>query len=447
MVFMPPGSAKSTYSSVRFPTYFFGKHPGKDLIQCSNTAELAARFGRKARNLIDTKRYRTLFPVKLAKDSQAKNQWEVIPRDEEAEQTQGEYYAIGVEGAVTGRRADGGLIDDPIKGKEDADSERIRDKIWDWYLTDFTTRIKPQGFKVIIQTRWHEDDLSGRILPEDWNGHSGYVTARDGEEWYVLCIPAEAKEDDPLGRRPGEYLWTEWFTGDFWGQTRRRMPPRDWNALYQQTPTPEEGAYFKRESFQRFNLGEQPNGHVYLTSDFAVTESAEADYTVFGHWVIDSQGDWWLVDRYKEQSTSDVWVGVLVDWFKSKKPMKFFGERGVIKNAVEPLIEQQMREKGAYTSLEWITRNRDKQAMASAFRGMCEMGKVHIPLTDWGEDFVTTCLKFPAGAHDDDVDMASLVGLAVDQGVEAPLPEKPHQAPKPKDYEVDFEPEPSFKLM
>ena len=426
MVSMPPGSAKSTYCSVRFPTYFLGRFPKRDLIQASNTSELASRFGRKARNLIDTRRYSTLFDITLAKDSQAKNQWEVIPAGDDVG---GEYYAIGVEGAVTGRRADGGIIDDPVKGREDADSQRMSDKVWDWYLTDFTTRIKPGGFKIIIQTRWSENDLSGRILPEEWKGESGPIVARDGEEWFVLSLPAQAIENDPLGRKPGEWLWLDWFTPEFWEQTKKRMPPRDWSALYQQTPTPEEGTYFKRDTFQRFRLGEEPDRlNRYLTSDFAVTDKQEADYTVFGDWGLDSDGHWWLLDRYKEQTTADKWGDTLTDWFKTRKPLKFFGESGVIKNAVEPFIKVLMRDKRAFTSMEWITRNRDKQAMASAFRGMCELGMIHIPLTEWGEDLLSTLLKFPGGANDDDVDMCALVGLAVDQGIDAPP-----KAPQPKE--------------
>lgn len=444
MVFMPPGSAKSTYSSIRFITWYLGRWPTHDIIQASNTAELASRFGRKARNLIDSKRYASLFDVKLAKDSQAKGQWEVIPGDEESG---GEYYAIGVEGAVTGRRADGGVIDDPLRGKEDADSQRIRDKQWDWYLTDFCTRIKPGGWKVIIQTRWHEDDLSGRILPEDWKGESGLITARDGEEWYVLCLPAQSGANDPLGRKPGEWLWTEWFAGDFWEQTKRRMPPREWSALYQQTPTPDEGSYYKREHFRRFRLGEEPGHlHRYITSDFAVSDSDSADFTVFGDWGLDYNGHYWLLDRYKEQADPGEWVNQLVGWFKDRGPMAFVGEGGVIRKAVEPFLENAMRNNRAYTKLEWIARTRDKVAMSAAFRGMCDLGMIHIPLTDWGEDFITELLKFPSGANDDDADMASLLGLAANKGIIGTIPDPEEELVKRDRYFSDDEDE-SWKTM
>ena len=445
MVFMPPGSAKSTYSSVRFPPWYLGNNPKKDLIQASNTAELAQRFGRKTRNIVDSPDYRVLFDVKLAKDSQAKGQWEVIPGDDAAG---GEYYAVGVDGTVTGRRADGGIIDDPVKGREDADSQRTRDKQWDWYLTDFCTRIKPGGFKIIIQTRWHEDDLSGRILPEDWSGESGPITARDGEPWYVLCLPAQAGKNDPLGRSEGDWLWPEWFTDDFWGQTKARMLPRDWLALYQQTPTADEGLYFAREDFKRFRLGEEPKHlHRYVTSDFAVTESSQADFTVFGDWGLDHNGDWWLLNRYKEQTTADKWVSVLASWFKAVQPFTFFGEGGQIRRAIEPLLEREMRDQGAFTTLHWFTRTTDKQATAQGFRGMCKQGKIHIPLTEWGEDLIAELIKFPAGTHDDQVDMCALVGLAVNQGVLAMPPETPEEVFEPDDYLADEIEDSDHKLL
>lgn len=434
---MPPGSGKSTYTSVRFPTYYLGKYPKHDLIQASNTSDLASRFGRKSRNLINSSRFSCLFDVKLAADSQAKNQWEVIPEDEEEG---GEYYAIGVEGAVTGRRADGGLIDDPIKGKVEAASQRTRERVWDWYLTEFCTRIKPGGFKVIVQTRWDADDLSGRILPEDWDGKSGWVKGQDGEVWYVLTIQAEAEYEDELGRQPGEWLWPEWFSGDFWDITKARTPPRDWSALYQQRPSPLEGLLFKRQDCQWYVPGDQPSKlNRFVMSDFAVTEDQSADYTVFGDWGVDQKGHWWLLETYREQAESTDWVKVLAGdeddnvitpgWFKTKKPFKFFGETGVIRRAIEPWLRRRMQAMQAYCVLEWINRPKDKVAMSTAFLGMWEMGMIHLPLNEQGEQVMGELVEFPTGANDDSVDMCALIGLAVDQGLLA-LPEpKPEPGP------------------
>ena len=135
----------------------------------------------------------------------------------------------------------------PIRGREEADSQRIRDKCWEWYLSDARTRLKPGGAIVLTMTRWHEDDLAGRILPEGYSGESGTITARDGEEWEVVCFPAEAETHDLLGRKPGEFLWPEWFRPHELEQTKITAGPRAWSALYQQRPSPETGLYFKRE--------------------------------------------------------------------------------------------------------------------------------------------------------------------------------------------------------
>jgi len=211
------------------------------------------------------------------------------------------------------------------------------------------------------------------------------------------------------------------------------MPPRQWNALYQQQPTPEEGTYFKRDTFKRFKLGDEPKYlHKYITTDLAVTEKASADYTVFGEWGIDHEGHWWLLSVHRAQSDPRVGTSELVAWIGSVKPLKVFGESGVIRRSVEPFIKREMRDESNYAAFEWLTRTHDKQAMATSARGMAEMGLVHIPLTDWGEQLVTEAVEFPGGKHDDSVDMFALLGMAVDQGFAATLPD-----PEPEQTEPD----------
>src|SRR6185437_7783738 len=197
MVFMPPGSAKSTYASILFPPWFLGRNPGLSVIGASHAGELAERFGRRVRNLVGSGEFRRVFGFGLSGDNAAAGRWETAKG--------GEYYAVGVDASVTGRRADLGIIDDPVKGRAEADSESIRQRTWDWYKADFWPRLKPGGRIVLIQTRWHVDDLAGRLLEEAEHG---------GERWEVLSLPAEARADDPLGRAVGAPLWPEWFTAD-----------------------------------------------------------------------------------------------------------------------------------------------------------------------------------------------------------------------------------------
>lgn len=427
MVFMPPGSAKSTYATVRAPAYYLGTKDDKGVITSSYNDTLATRFGRKVRNLVNSQECRRVFPdLQLAADSRAKGEWET--------ETGGFYFATGVGGGVTGRRADLGIIDDPIKGRKEADSETVRETTWDWYVDDFRTRLKPDGAILIIQTRWHQDDLAGRILPEDWAGESGWVTARDGEEWYVLCLPAEAGLNDPLGRKPGDWLWTEWFSPEWWEQTKRTAKQKDirtWNSLYQQVPKDAEGTFFRREWFPRYKLGHHPKHvHNYLSSDFGVTEG-DGDFTEFGAFAVDPEQDVWVTDWWYGQATANEWIDALLNMVARHKPLAALGESGVIRRAIEPFLRKRMRATKTYCNMEWITRNRDKASMARAFQALASQGKVHIPECDWGDRLLEQLTSFPAGTHDDAVDVCALIGLALDEMIGGVQP--PPQAPKRRD--------------
>ena len=188
MVLMPPGSAKSTYASVLFPAWWFVQHPSSGVIATSHTADLAEHFGRQVRNLIVEHGPRLGYSLKS--DNRSAGRWQIS--------TRGEYFAAGVRGPITGRRADLAIIDDPIKSHAEADSPSYRDHVWNWYRTELMTWLKPGGRVVLIMTRWHEDDLGGRLL------------ASEAAEWRALRLPALAEENDPLGRVPGAPLWPEW---------------------------------------------------------------------------------------------------------------------------------------------------------------------------------------------------------------------------------------------
>lgn len=236
MVFMPPGSAKSSYASVVFPSAFLGRKPNRRVILASYGDDLARKMGRRTRAIIKQKRYRQIWNAELTNDSKA--------ADEFALTNGSEYMACGILGGVTGNRAHGLIIDDPIKGREQANSETIRQKTYDAYKDDLLTRLIPGGWVVLIQTRWHEDDLAGRILPDDWNGQSGKFLCKDGFEWEVLSIQARCEvENDPLGRQQGEYLWPEWFDRKHWSQFE--ASEITWNALFQQRPRPLNGNLFR----------------------------------------------------------------------------------------------------------------------------------------------------------------------------------------------------------
>ncbi len=400
LILMPPGHAKSTYTSVFFPPWYMGRNPSKQIIGASHTSELAEQFGRKVRNLIGSDEYQRIFEVQLTGDSKAAGRWGLVQG--------GEYFGVGVGGSVTGRRADGAIIDDPIRSREDADSETIREKTWEWYRSDLRTRLKPNAFIILIQTRWHEDDLSGRILPENYNGESGLIKARDGEFWEVINFPAIAEENDVLGRSTGEALWPEWYNADRLKQERISQGERNWSALYQQRPSPEAGDYFHREWIKYYE--EAPRNMTYYgASDYAVTD-AGGDYTVHGVIGVDSEGDIYLVDWWREQTNSEHWINVFIELARKWHPSKWAEENGQIIKSVGPFIDQRMKESGVYVFREQFTSATDKATRAQSIRGRMSQGKVYFPRTGWSEKLIHELMRFPVGKYDDQVDVLSLFG-------------------------------------
>ena len=405
MVLMPPGSAKSTYVDVVFVPWFMARQDRRNVIMTSYGSDLARKQGRRARQLVRSKSFGHLFPgITVSQDSSAADEWSLTNGSE--------YMAGGILSGVTGNRADLLVVDDPVKGREEAESETIRKKTRDAYIDDLQTRLKPGGRTVIIQTRWHADDLAGGILPENWSGESGIIRCRDGQDWYVLAIPAKAtKHGDPLGRKIGEYLWPEWFGPEHWAKFEAN--PRTWSSLFQQVPSPEEGTYFQRAWFKRH--ARKPDVvNTYITSDYAVTEGG-GDYTEHAVWGLDPDNRLFMLDWWHGQTSSDVWIERLLDLIDRWKPLCCFGEKGVIEKAVRPQLDRRMMERGIYARMEWLPSIADKPTRARSFQSRAAMGLVSLPETEDGERVLSQLLTFPAGKYDDAVDVCSLMGAAIDQ--------------------------------
>jgi predicted phage terminase large subunit-like protein len=404
MLVFPPGSAKSTYSSMEFPPWYLGKNPGKSIIAASHTYDLAERFGRKARNVVGSQEFKNVFETTLSADSAAAGQWETTRG--------GEYFAAGVGGSITGRRADLGLIDDPVKSKEAAESEREREKAWDWYVNDFETRLKPDARQILIQTRWHEDDLAGRIL------------SRDADMWRVIRVPMEADEpNDPLGRQIGERLWPDWFTEEMVNQAKKDL--RTWNALYQGNPIPEEGNYFKKEWFVEYEADDLPSTlYIYGACDYAVT-SKGGDYTELGVFGVDYDGDVWVLDWWYGQEDSERWIEEQCSLILKHHPITWFGEAGPIRRAIEPALKKRMETRKAYCHLEWLPSIHDKPTRARGSQALASMGKIKIPKAKpWLNHVMSQWLQFPAGRQDDAVDVLSLIGRGLEFVQSAGQPRK-----------------------
>jgi len=392
-VFMPPGSAKSTYASVLFPPWYLAQHSADAVIAASHTQELADHWGRRVRNLI-TQESKTLG-IEIAPDSSAAGRWETTAG--------GAYFAAGVGGSIAGRRADLAIIDDPVRSRQDADSELSRNRTWDWYRSDLYTRLKPGARIVLIQTRWHEDDLAGRLLAAD-----------DG--WHVLSLPALAEADDPLGRAMGAPLWPDWEDGEQLARKRAVVGERDWLALYQQRPTADQGTYFRREWFDNRWTEKPRHLNVYLSGDFAVTPG-DGDYTELAAWGVSESGDVYALDWWHGQTSADVWVSVMLAMIQRWRPLFFVGETGPIRRAVEPLLDHMMREQRIYCAMEWLAHGgSNKEAQARSFQAMCAQRRVRFPADSvWAERVIDQLMRFPSARHDDAVDTCSLMGRFIDQ--------------------------------
>lgn len=375
------------------------QHQQASVIAASHTAELAERWGRKVRNLVSE--HSRILGVGVASDSAAAGRWENTAG--------GEYFAAGIGGAVTGRRGDLAIIDDPIRSREDADSKLVRDKQWDWWKFDLSTRLKPGAKVILIQTRWHEDDLAGRILAEE------------GDRWRVVSLPMEStSNDDPLGRSLGQPLWPEWFTDQMRADAKRDA--RVWSALYQQQPTPDEGAYFKAEWFRSGSKPAREAMRIYGASDYAVTADG-GDYTVHVVVGLDCDGKLWLLDMWRKQAASDEWVEAFCDLVRKWKPIGWAEETGQIKSGVGPWIERRMRERQAFVSREQFPTRGDKAIRSQSIRGRMALDGLYIdPREPWRAELIAECLRFPAGVHDDQVDALGLAGQLLDKMVSGTKP-------------------------
>lgn len=381
MIFMPPRHGKSELASKRFPAWCLGRDPKRQIIAASYNSDLASDFGRNVRNIVAAPEFSQVFGgVSLAPDSQAANRMNTNKG--------GTYVAAGVGTAVTGRGANIALIDDPFKDREEADSERRRELVWDWYRSTLYTRLMPGGAVVLIQTRWHEDDLAGRLLE------------LEGDQWDVLELPAI--------NAAGQALWPEWYNVPALTRIKDTIGQREWSALYQQQPQPDEGTYFRREWFEEWD--KLPKLNYYGTSDYAVTDGG-GDYTVHRVWGVDESGVIYRVAGWRGQSTSDVWIEEKLDLIAKWKPLAWFGEAGVIQKAIEPMLKRRMLERKVFCRLEWMASISDKPTRARGFQARAAMGRVKF---EPGAD-ISEHLMFPAGKHDDDVDCSSLIGRALDE--------------------------------
>jgi len=404
-----------------FPAWYLGRNSDHSVVMATYAQELADDFGRKVKNQIEDAAFADIFQgVGLSDDSKSVKRFHIEENDEIIEggfehslKQRGSFYAVGVGGPLTGRGAHLLLIDDPVKNREEADSELIRKKTRDWYTSTAYTRLMPGGRVVIIQTRWHEEDLSGWLLAE--HKHEG---------WEVLNLPALNKD--------GAALWPEQYDVPALNRIRLAIGARDWSALYQQEPTPADGDYFKADWIKTYTV-EPPKSEmrIYGGSDYAVTADG-GDFTVHAVVGLDSEGRMYLLDLWRKQAASDVWVEAFCDLVKEWKPIGWAEEQGQIRSGIGPFLDRRQRERKAYVVREQFPTRGDKAVRAQSMRGRMAMEGLYVPVNaPWLPDFRAELLSFPAGKHDDQVDAIGLVGQLLDRmmhGSKPDSPEKPKNA-------------------
>ena len=396
----PPGSAKSLYTSIALPAYFLAKHPKKTVIAASHGYELAEKWGKKVRAIVDGEKYGRRFGVKLSQDTRAAGQW--------ATTEGGEFFAVGVGGGVLGRRSDCTIIDDPVSGWEEANSITRLKKIHEWYETDLMSRLKPNGKIVLICQRLNRNDLAGYIIDR----HKTNPTRR----LHILKLPMECvdAETDLLGRQVGERMWPEWYTQSMVADFKRDN--FIWQTMYQQEPPSDDGAWVNTDDIQFRVPTDDPHmmGTYYGMTDIALSVN-KGDYTVH---IVVRIGDNNEVDIiHAERARVDVNVSSqrLCILAKRYSPVEWLIDDDNASKVFVQLVSTESR--ATSSNVNWKPmpmRGQDKETRAAPLRGMFKRRKIFMPPdTPWTSWLVKEMLQFPnamGDGVDDGVDTLSLLG-------------------------------------
>ena len=439
MILMPPRHGKSEIASRNFPAWHLGQHPDHEFIACSYNLSLAMDFSRKVKGIMSDPLYAPVFTTRLDANNQSTESWGVAGH-------RGGYVAAGIGGPITGKGAHCLVIDDPVKNAEEADSPDIREKIWEWYLSTAYSRLAPGGGVLIIQTWWHDDDLAGRLqtLMKTAGVDDEYI-----DQFEVIKYPALAESDEWLNedtdlieydlpeseatavgapytllRRKGDALHPDRYDVDKLLRIKaQNKGGRWWSALYQQNPVPDDGGYFTKDQFRTSELPSLKMSNVYIAWDFAISEKKQNDYTVGTVLLHDHDDVLHVADQIRFKSGDAFYIVEAILNLASKwhNPSLVLGvEDGQIYRAIEALLKKRMRERSFYPSVQVLKPITDKLARARALQGRMQQGMVSFKRgAPWYDSLRTEMLRFPAGAHDDQVDSLSwATQLAV--GREAP---------------------------
>lgn len=474
MILTPPRHGKSELGSRSFPAWWLGRNPKDQIIQAAYNMDFATDFGEDVRDIVDSEEFHALFSTQLKKDARKKNKWKTNKG--------GVYIAAGVDTSVTGRGAHLFNIDDPIKDDKQAMSETVRENIWNWYSSVAYTRLMPGAVIVLIMTRWHEDDLSGRLIDRMKN-------TPGADQWDILDLPAmdpdrprrtysivparlptlddcnnviegyldkamKGQNDSTLPaivsgnfkirpktmRFKDQSIWPEWWGEEKLARVKANITERHWSALYMQQPSPDDGLFFKRKWFRYWVQDEEqakgdPGRYVVLpsagqlriygASDYATDETTKADYTVHGIFGVDHRLNIYMLHIWRDKKKSKDWVEALLNLMQGWSPDIWFEENGQIIKALDPYIKQEMEDKKIFTPRRQLNSINMKEIRALTAQGLIEQGRFFFPLwASWLDDAVKEMLAFPKGKNDDIVDVISLFMRAINTVMKGSKPDK-----------------------
>lgn len=418
---MPPRHGKSELVSRRFPAWFMGRHPEWSTVVATYNDDFAMDFGAEVRKIMVSSQYKQVFPqVTLMRGGAAKDRLQT---------TQGGMATfVGVGGSLTGRGAHCLIIDDLIKDYEQARSKAFRDRAWSWFTQVAMTRRMGPKLVIITFTRWHQDDIIGRLTDPD----NEFYNRTLAEKIKVINLPAIAGEDDPLGRKPGEVLWDR-YDHDFLDE-QRMLDPLGFEALYQQRPSLADGDLFRRDTLNFYDPAEidENDLRIYCASDHAVATGQRSDYTCLLRVGVDKQSNIYLLDCWWKKATTDVVVEAMISIFRQRPgPMIWWAEKGHISKSIGPFLRKRMAEEGVYGNVIEVTPAGDKVQRAQAISARAAMGKLYFPKNKpWVERAINEMMAFPNGLHDDFVDTLSYIGLGLQHQIPVKRGETGQREPK-----------------
>lgn len=413
LITVPPQHGKTTLSSRLLPAWTLGRSPNRRVIAATYNEEWAANIGRDVRSIVQSPAYAQVFPeVELRRGGASASHIETTRH--------GALVFVGRGGAITGRGGDILIGDDLLKDREEANSPTTRRLVWEWFTDVFLTRRQSDFTAVVLLfTRWHHDDVGGRLT----DPMNPCYRESEAARWKVINLPALAEEGDPLGRAPGEPLWPEKF-GREGLEAMRGLNPRSFAALYQQRPTLEDGDLFRRESVVPYRPDELPKRlRMYAASDHAVATGQMNDRTCMGCVGVDANDDLWILpDLFWTRAPTDVAVEAMLDLADRHKPLIWWAGADHISKSIGPFLRKRMQERKVWINVSELSERGDKGAKAQAIIGRMAQRKVHFPAyAPWFEEAMAELLRFPSGTHDDFVDFLANVGRGLSRQVRASI--------------------------